>query len=73
MHEIAELMGISQGLLLSIWDDHLNMRMLCVTRVSHWLTIDHNYVTISNSEKIMYRFILTDEPYTHHSTSETKQ
>lgn len=72
MHEIVKI--ISQGVVVSILNDHLNMKMLIARRVPRLLKVDHNYHGVtslkeclalfnSNLEKIMRGFITVDKTY----------
>ena len=84
MREIMESIGISNGSVVLILNDHLGMRKLSARWASHLLIIDkkRNRVKTSkeclalfnhNMDKFLRRFVTVDKTWIHHNTPVTKQ
>jgi histone-lysine N-methyltransferase SETMAR len=82
--EIAENISISKEHVGHILHEELDMKNLCAGWVPHLLTADQKHTRMKISEQcskrfnknktdFVHRFIILDETWIHHYTSESKQ
>jgi len=84
VHEIADIVKISDGSVSTILHEHLGMRKLCAKWVPRELTVDQKRQRIDASEECLAllnrnkiefyrRYVTMDETWLHHYTPESKR
>ena len=69
VREIAEVIFISHGSVVSILKDHLGMKKLS----ARWTLIECLVLFNRNKDEFLCRFVTVDETWIQHNTPETKQ